>query len=287
MMLVRQAFEELTGALTSIHGEREATNLARLVLEDGLKLSPARGDILMDANSVQRFREIFQRLLQHEPLQYILQEAPFYGLVLKVTPDVLIPRPETEELVYWAKEKAGTRITGTALDIGTGSGCIALGLKKLLPDWQIHACDVSPAALGVASENASTLGLPVHFHLVDILQTSTESSLPPVLDLLISNPPYIPPGEKKYMPPHVLDYEPHLALFTPEEDPLVFYRAIVRFAAKHLHKAGWLLMECNEWNAEQVLEMLHHSGFQNAEIGLDMQGKKRMVCAEAIIPSGS
>ena len=221
--------------------------------------------------------EIVSRLTQFEPIQYILGETEFFGLKLKVKPGVLIPRPETEELVHWI-----TTITWppnpVIFDIGTGSGCIALALKKNLRQAQVSAVDFSEIALQTARENAALNKLDVKFFLFNILQWSKTNW--PLFDGVVSNPPYVRELEKKYMHANVLNYEPETALFVPDNDPLIFYRQIGLFARKYLKPEGKLFFEINESMGEETIGFLKHIGFKNIEMRKDINGKYRMIKAD-------
>ncbi|HTL10787.1 MAG TPA: peptide chain release factor N(5)-glutamine methyltransferase, partial [Chitinophagaceae bacterium] len=224
-------------------------------------------------------RDFTARLLNHQPVQYVLNEAWFYRLKLFVDEQVLIPRPETEELVDWVLKDPRTKSNYiSALDIGTGSGCIALALKKNAPWLSVHACDVGAGAIQVAGKNALAVGADVHFHLMDILQPAQWSTLP-VVDIIISNPPYIPLHNKAAMANNVLTYEPSLALFVPDEDPLQFYKAIASFALAHLSATGKLYFEIHEDMGMTVTTLLRDQGFTQLLLRKDLQGKDRMIAA--------
>lgn len=238
---------------------------------------------------------ILEELKTGKPIQYILGETEFYGLRLKVNPGVLIPRPETEELVDWVLKEVEVLRSEVGdlrsdlgkgfkiLDIGTGSGCIPIALKKHIPEAEVFGLDVSADALESAMRNAVFNGTEVKFVLGDILeavsyQPSAISSLP--FNVIISNPPYITQKEKVQMHTNVLEHEPHLALFVPDENPLLFYIAIADFAKKHLENAGMLFLEINETYGSEIVSMLEGKGFSEIELRKDMQGKDRMVKAE-------
>lgn len=221
--------------------------------------------------------KIVTRLKQFEPIQYILGETEFFGLKLKVKPGVLIPRPETEELVEWMTETtwpANPKI----LDVGTGSGCIALALKNKLPHAEISAVDFSEEALQTANENAALNDLDVEFIHSDILQWTKTNW--PLFDGIVSNPPYVRELEKKEMQANVLKYEPETALFVPDDDPLIFYHQIGHFAQRYLKTKGKLFFEINETMGEQIVHFLEHKGFKNVELEKDLHGKNRMIKAE-------
>jgi release factor glutamine methyltransferase len=224
-------------------------------------------------NEEQELREILDRLCKKEPIQYVLGDAEFCGHLFRVTPAVLIPRPETEELVQWIlREESHAR---RLLDIGTGSGCIALSLAAELPGAEVEGWDISPDALAVAGENARRLKLPVRFAEHDILNEQPEGRW----EVVVSNPPYITPSEQAEMETNVLDYEPHLALFVPQQDPLLFYRAIARYAARHLVPGGKLYFEINRAYGEETVRLLRETGYTHVELRHDAYDNPRMVSA--------
>ena len=216
------------------------------------------------------------RLKKSEPIQYILEETEFYGLPFKVSPYVLIPRPETEELVDWVVQEYKNHKSESLelLDIGTGSGCIAVSLAKKLHWANISALDVSKKALGVAEENAQHNQVEIDFFERDILQAD---SLPKSYDVIISNPPYVRESEKKAMQKNVLNYEPHTALYVDDEDPLRYYQKIAHLAKKHLTSGGALYFEINEYLSEELIELLQNEGFKRCILKQDLFGKDRML----------
>jgi release factor glutamine methyltransferase len=229
------------------------------------------------------FRSIVKRLLANEPLQYVMGETEFYGLVLKTDTRALIPRPETEELVYQVKEWADARsLSGTRiLDLCTGSGCIALGLKSIFPNAKVTGVDLSHDALSLATENAQNLGLPVDFYSGDVLSGELEASYADASwDVIVSNPPYIPYADKSLMEANVLEFEPHMALFVEDTNPLIFYRKIAELARKKLVSAGLLAVEIHENLAEETVKLFGEIGFIHVRVLTDLQGRNRMVFAE-------
>ena len=241
-----------------------------------LKLKLTNTDQVSFINE-QKILSILNDLMMGKPIQHILEEAHFYGLVFKVNASVLIPRPETEELVDWIIQELRTRPDKKfqILDVGTGSGCIPIALKKNLPDTEITSIDVSAKALDVATENADKMGASVNFIEADILDFSTDSQF----DIIVSNPPYITPKEKIQMHENVLAYEPHLALFVTEEDPLVFYKAIANLALNTLASGGRLFFEINSFLGPETVQMLSEKGFSLVELRKDIQGNDRMIKA--------
>jgi release factor glutamine methyltransferase len=220
----------------------------------------------------------FAELMRYKPIQYVTGKAYFMGLELEVDPAVLIPRPETEELVRWAADdhinSKGLRI----LDIGTGSGCIILSLGSLLADPLLTACDISGPCLSTAMINARKLGMDVKFVEMDILDRQTWP-YPGNYDLIVSNPPYVRNSEKGAMSKNVLLYEPSVALFVPDEDPLLYYRAIAGFARERLSGKGKVYVEINESFGKEIREIFYREGFTDVIIAKDMQNKERMVRA--------
>jgi release factor glutamine methyltransferase len=275
-----QAKVDLIATLTPIYGVSEAHSMARILFEDYFNWNlHAESDNMVFEHLLQTdFQTIIQRLLNFEPIQYIVGFAWFYGQKFKVNPTVLIPRPETEELVHWILESCPQKTKLNVLDIGTGSGCIPIVLKQKKVNWEITACDVSESALITASRNAYRLNVIIDFQRVDILNTA-DWQLFPKMDVIVSNPPYIPFQEKALMHENVLKYEPHLALFVSDENPLLFYEAIAHFALQYLNPNGFLFFECNEHNATAVVELLKYKKFKNVELRQDMSGKNRMIRA--------
>lgn len=231
----------------------------------------------LDSASREDIDSIISRIKHGEPIQYITGIAPFYGHFFNVNKDVLIPRPETEELVYAVEKflKQKKWILPRIIDIGTGSGCIPITLKSLFPKADISGIDVSKKALRVALSNNSKMDTEVNFRLVNFLDEHNWNDLGDY-DVIISNPPYIPTREKELMAANVLNYEPHLALFVENEDPLIFYKKILRFAERQ-SKVGAIFLECNEFNANEVAILF--SPFYTTEIVKDLQGKERIVKA--------
>lgn len=278
-------FHELTHQLSSVYPHGEASALARLVFEDRFALSLA--DLMLDkdndlsAYDRQELQNIAERLLQKEPVQYVLGHTCFCGMEFDVRPGVLIPRPETEELVSWIVDECGKPACPVGapkvLDIGTGSGCIAVSLAKngfLAEGW-----DISPEALEVARCNADKLGVEVYFILKDILQIEEKEAVQENYDVIVSNPPYICHREAREMDANVLDYEPQIALFVPDSDPLIFYRYIVRFACRHLSSGGRLYFEINRAYGKEACEMLEDMCFCEVELRKDQYDNPRMVRA--------
>ena len=282
--------------LTGIYDDQEAANISAWVLEH-LTGAPRidrvmRKDEALSMQQLHHLTEVHRRLLQHEPVQYVLGESYFYGLKLFVDNNVLIPRPETEELVDWVVRdvkaagkdvferrpfEADVTTQLKVLDVGTGSGCIALALKKAMPKAEVWGCDVSEGALNVARRNGSELNIRVDFQGLNFLDTDQQKGLPTV-DIVVSNPPYIPLNNKAAMHPNVVAHEPHTALFVPDNNALVFYEALARFGHHRLHSGGSIYCEIHEDLGKDVVALFTKESY-SAELRKDMQGKERMVKA--------
>ena len=276
-MTALSARDFLVQQLTPRYGDGEARSIARIVFEDAFDHGRAFEET--------RFTEILLRLVSGEPVQYVLGEADFFGLKFKVSPAVLIPRQETEELVAWVLEHlksfANLNAGPMLLDIGLGSGCIAITLKKKMPDLKLFGLEKSPAALAIALGNGAALISQYpdfQFLQGDILNRADWAKFPR-LDIVVSNPPYIPYSEKSLVPEHVASHEPALAWFVEDDDPLIFYRAIADFSLEKLVPGGILFFECNEFNATEVVSMLQEKGFAEVELRKDLAGAERMVKA--------
>lgn len=231
---------------------------------------------LLSESDLLKIIYVVKGLKKNKPLAYILGEWEFYGISLKVNEHTLIPRPETEELVQLIINENKHQKFIKILDLGTGSGCIALALKKHLPNANVSAWDISEEALKIASENAIKNSLAISFNQVDILSYKVTNSSEKY-DVIVSNPPYVTIDEKSLMKENVLNYEPHLALFVENNNPLLFYEAIADFAVQHLNEDGKLYFEINEKQGKEVKELLFSKGFCNPEIVEDMNGKERMI----------
>lgn len=246
-------------------------------------------DMRLSESELLKFFRVIRKLKLHVPVQYILGHTEFYGLDFKVNEAVLIPRPETEELVEWVLE--GTKGEGRGagdtlnikhqtlniLDVGTGSGCIAIALKKNMPDAEVYALDISEKALVVAKVNAEKNNTAINFIHADILKPTFQPSNLPAFQLLISNPPYITEAEKPAMHPNVLEHEPHTALFVTDNDALLFYRAILDFAKERLAADGKIYFELNANYASEIAALAKEKGFVNCEVRKDLSGKERMM----------
>jgi len=265
--------------LSPIYPPQEIESMSMLIFEKVLGLSRIQirlnqNETISAANLAQ-IKEIIRRLIQFEPIQYVLGETEFYGCNFKVDPSVLIPRQETEELVDWIIQDY-KHLSPTILDIGTGSGCIPISLVKNLPGATAEGWDISPEALLLAKENGLKNRVEVSFQCVDILNL-VDSALSERYDIVVSNPPYITKSEKALMHQNVIDFEPHLALFVPDADPLVFYRKIADFAIMQLKPGGHLYLEINEKFGNETAELLALKGFITVNFRKDIHGRDRMI----------
>lgn len=263
-------------------GVEAARRNAEWAMEEVLGMSRAmlyaHSECEVTSEQAARVRAVVARRAAGEPIQYILGHAAFYGLRLRVTPDVLIPRPETEEVAEQGLRLIQDVRAPRVLDVGTGSGCIALALRHERPDADVHACDVSRPALEVAAANAAAHHLDVRFTHADMLQAKFTTQVPRPLDLLISNPPYVPDAEAPALAPEVVRYEPAAALFAGR-DPLRFYRALVRHAPRLLAPGGILLCETHTDYASDVQAVLAEGGLEGATVKRDLAGRPRIVWA--------
>lgn len=288
--------------LKKFYASDELDSVVFLVLNSITKLSPTQLRISpekeLSDNQIQMLLLSAKKLQSEMPVQYVLGEAEFFGLKFEVNSSVLIPRPETEELVAWVLEEKGN-LSGNArsrerekpeaessmpkaiLDIGTGSGCIPIAIKKNWPEAVVSGLDISEDALQTAQKNALINEVEVGFFQQDVLNFMPIKEAP-AYSVIVSNPPYITPKEQQQMHNNVLDFEPHLALFVPENDPLLFYRAIADYASFTLQKNGSLFFEINENYGEQVVEMLIGKSFVDVKLRKDLNGKDRMIKARRI-----
>jgi len=275
-MNIREINAWLIRELVEQEGEREARNLARIVLEDGFGVKDVNSSDNLHPDTQLQLNEILQRLKVGEPVQYLVQKAHFFGYIFKVSPAVLIPRPETEELVELILKREKKNQPLRVLDVGTGSGCIPVTLKKKRPKWALWAIDVSPDALLLAEGNATLLETTIEFRRLDVSDERAWDLLP-TFDLIVSNPPYIEPSERELMAERVTAYEPEVALFTPPNDPLFFYRKLAELGVEKLVKGGRIYLEGSEFHLREVLHLLKAYGYSRFELFTDMQGKSRIV----------
>lgn len=278
-MTTRQAIALLKQRLSPLYGDGEATAMTRMAFETYLRWTPV-DMVLHEADELppfvsEKMEAVAARVAAGEPIQYVLGVARFHGHNFKVTPAVLIPRPETEQLVdLIVSENTGTDLR--VLDLGTGSGCIAVSLARALKFAQVTAVDISEEALAVARDNAAALKVRVRFERADIL---TLRPAPASLDIVVSNPPYVCRSEAATMEPHVLRHEPHTALFVPDDDPLRHYRAILPFAAAALVPGGRLYLEVNRRYGGEVASLARGGGFDDVRLLNDFAGNPRFVAA--------
>ena len=294
-MKIGEAEKHVKNQLERLYDAGEAESIASLAIEHITLLPKSdrllKKEELLSANQLQLLQKVLERLVQHEPIQYIMNKTWFYGMELFVDKNVLIPRPETEELVDWiindvkasGKDvfqrrpmEADVTTQLKILDVGSGSGCIALALKKTMPKAEVWGCDVSEEALNVARRNGSALDIRIDFQGVNFLDVAQQKHLPTV-DIVVSNPPYIPYNNKAQMNPNVLEHEPHTALFVPDNDALVFYKALAQFGKHRLYKNGSIYMEIHEDLGKDVAALFEREGYRSVEVRKDMQGKDRMV----------
>ncbi len=281
-MLLKEYRSTFLEELSSLYDEKEIESFFYIILECfhnkkriDLALNPA---MEMDAMELLRWESVLVDLKKQKPIQYIIGETEFYGLPFLVNENTLIPRPETEELVEWIisdfnNSQPATR-NSQLLDIGTGSGCIAISLSKNLSNVQVSAIDVSEKALATAIKNAEINTVEVNFILKNILETN---DLEKEFDIIVSNPPYVRNLEKEEIKPNVLEFEPHLALFVDDNDALLFYRKIAELAQKNLSENGKLYFEINQYLGKETVELLENLGFKNIELRKDIYGNDRMI----------
>jgi release factor glutamine methyltransferase len=288
LMTIDEARKEIIKDIRGIYEQNEANNIAELLIESITKLPRSeriiRADEALSNSQKGVLHSSILHLQKHEPIQYIINEAWFAGMRFYVDKNVLIPRPETEELVEWVVEEYSPdsyRHQNTEfkiLDVGTGSGCIAIALKNKLPVAEVWACDISDQALNIARINADALHATVDFVPLNFLDPDQRKQLPKV-DVIVSNPPYVPQNEKAEMKKNVMEYEPSTALFVPDDDPLIFYKAIAEFGMEKLNKGGSIYTEIHENLGELVKNSFLSKGYHSVELKKDLQGKERMVKA--------
>ena len=281
LMTVNELYRSFLTELEHFYEGAEAAKISSMVFEKIAGIT--RAGIIKEPMQVinekisERLHECLNQLKNHKPVQYVIGEAWFYKMKLKVSPAVLIPRPETEELVdaaiSYLKDKPGAVV----LDIGTGSGCIAIAIKKNLPTVYVTAIDISNEALMIAKENSIQQQVNINFIQLDFLGEKNWQALP-LFDVIISNPPYIPENEKKTLDKNVTEFEPHLALFVENDRPLIFYEKIAAFGRSHLKENGKVFMETHEQLAEETTALFNNEHY-SAEIRKDIHEKQRMVIA--------
>ncbi|KAB2866664.1 MAG: peptide chain release factor N(5)-glutamine methyltransferase [Bacteroidales bacterium] len=274
---LRQLFDIIGSSLSELYPVTEVQAIRKLLFEKIVKMPeyrvPLNPNDLLNSDISNRILEILDELKKGNPVQYVIGEADFMDMVFEVNPSVLIPRPETEELVHWIVSNNKDN-SPKILDIGTGSGCIAISLAKYISNAKVSALDVSEKALSVAKRNAITNSVNVDFKNGDILELSEFDGAP--YDIIVSNPPYVRELEKQLMNRNVKDFEPHLALFVSDNDPLLFYRTIAKKSKNWLSPNGQLYFEINEAFGNEIKDMLISIGFRDVEIRKDINGKDRM-----------
>jgi len=283
-MKIKEYRTQFIQELTPIYDAGEAESFFYLILEENhqmkridLALNP---DLTFSDTAIQYWNSILEELKKEIPVQYLLGKTSFYGLEFEVNENVLIPRPETEELVEWILESQKSKVKSQKpkiLDIGTGSGCIAISLAKNIPNAVVFAIDISEKALATAKKNAKINGVDVAFLEKNILETE---DLEQQFDIVVSNPPYVRELEKHEIKKNVLDNEPHLALFVEDNDALIFYRKIAELALKNLSQNGQLFFEINQYLGKETVALLEKMNFKNIELRKDIYGNDRMIKAE-------
>ena len=282
---MKQIISQISSQLQTAYPEDEARSLAWWIMEEltgksRTELQFGCKDTAFSSIMQEKSQEIISRLLHFEPIQYIFGHTLWCGLDLLVTPATLIPRPETAELVERINKPTQTLPEGKALkvlDVGTGSGCIAIALKKAHPSWSVTGIDISPEAIAIARENARRNNVEVNFQVVDIFDFNEKN---PKYDIVVSNPPYICESEKTSMRPNVLNFEPSTALFVPDSDPLLFYRRIAELFSLPLEGKGrerGLFFEINEAFGEELMQLLDSLGYTDIQIHKDIYGKDRII----------
>lgn len=273
----REIFRALTEAGAELYGEAEARQIAEMVLESR---GVSRNMLLVDPNEELQFPDldsVINDIRAWRPVQYIIGTAEFAGMDFEVSDAVLIPRPETEELVDWIASEVGD--SASILDVGTGSGCIAIALSRAVSGSSVWALDISADALAVARRNGAKYAPDVRFVEGDAL-SDFSALFAEKFDIVVSNPPYIPDSDSRLMRRNVTDYEPYTALFVPDNDPLLFYRSIARTALKMLKAEGKIYFEIYESLADEMQRMLHDEGYEEIVVREDFRGKPRMICAK-------
>ena len=290
-MLLKTYKTNFLQELSNLYDTQEIESFFYLIMECfhnkkriDLALDP---NMEMDSMQLLRWESVLAELKKEKPIQYILGETEFYGLPFLVNENTLIPRPETEELVEWIIKSTKYEMQSTKLrilDIGTGSGCIAISLAKNIPNAEVSAIDVSEKALATAQKNAEINKVEVNFINVDILKINdlvelptSNFQFPTQFDIIVSNPPYVRNLEKAKIKPNVLEYEPHLALFVEDTDALLFYRKIAQLAKQNLSKNGMLFFEINQYLGKETVELLEDLGFKNIILKKDIYGNDRMI----------
>lgn len=282
-MTVKEAYQQILLQLYALYENREAANIADMVIEHVTGLRKIDRIIYktlqIDELQQKKIEHISLQLLSHVPIQYVLKEAWFYGMKFYIDRNVLIPRPETEELIEWiVKELEDSRLNLQVLDIGTGSGCIPISLKKKISTANISSIDISEAAIEVAKKNAIQLNTQISFIQSDFLDENSWGNFSE-FDIIVSNPPYIKQSEQVNMSQHVISQEPHLALFVTDENALIFYKKIALFGKGHLTESGKIFVELNEALGKETENIFKEHGY-TTQLKKDLQRKDRMLMAE-------
>jgi release factor glutamine methyltransferase len=283
---VKKISDEFHQQLDAGYGREEIMQFVYLLFEEWMGWPRIKvhteSSYLMNDEMVVRFRDALGQLRKNRPIQYIIGVTDFLDAKILVREGVLIPRPETEELTAMILRDLRHRQYEnlSLLDIGTGSGCIPVAVKRQMPGMDVSAMDISAQALQVAKENSTLNGGTIHFIQTDILDRNSWKNFP-AYNTIVSNPPYIPESERLSMNPNVVEFEPHDALFVPDDDPLLFYKAIAEFSFLHLLRPGSLYLEINERFGKEVVEILLSTGFEKAQVLKDIHGKDRFIRAEA------
>jgi release factor glutamine methyltransferase len=278
-MTIKEIHTKYLQTLKQIYSEGEASKMIEMIFEHTTQINKQhiilKGEEELDETIEKQLQEAFEKLLQHYPVQYIIGETWFYNLKFIVNKTVLIPRPETEELVFEAIQFLKNNGSKKVIDIGTGSGCIPISIKKNIEAANIISLDISEAALDIAKKNAILNNVHIDFRQIDFLNEDDYEELGE-FDLIISNPPYIPEQEEQIMDKNVTLHEPHIALFVPQQQPLLFYEKILSFAEKHLAANGKIMLEIHEDLANETAALFTEKNY-SVEIKKDMQGKDRML----------
>jgi release factor glutamine methyltransferase len=289
-MKIKEYRTQFIQELTSMYDAGEAESFFYLILEEKQQLKridlALKPDLVFSEGEIKDWNSILEQLKLEIPIQYLLGKTSFYGLHFEVNENVLIPRPETEELVDWiiSNTQAISKTSNLKiLDIGTGSGCIAISLAKNLPNAQVFAIDVSEKALATARKNAVLNEVNVTFiaqNILEVVSLSAVEGLGQEFDIIVSNPPYVRNLEKEEIKKNVLEHEPHLALFVEDNDALIFYRKIAELAQKNLSNSGQLYFEINQYLGKEMVDLLEGMEFKNVELRKDIYGNDRMMRAE-------
>jgi len=276
-MTEKEAYDLIRYHAMEVYEIREAEQITKYFFEDVYQLFGFSDTKDFPADEIEPLKEYAKRIMAGEPVQYITGIANFYGFNFKVNKHALIPRPETEELVNWVLEDLkGKNLQYDLIDIGTGSGCIPITLKKKMPSLRVFGVETSLDALNVARINAKRFDIEFSVYMFDFLDEGYWENLS-TYDIIVSNPPYVANSERDKMNHHVLDYEPNLALFTPDDNYLIFYEKVAEFGKSHLKDGGTIYMEMNEFKVPEIKEAFEVAGYKHIDVRMDLQGKERMI----------